>query len=229
MSTTIYSKKSSQKFHYIYQITEISSNRKYIGMRSSKIDPLLDLGIKYFSSSSDKGFKKRQKQNPIDYKYEILSLHSSREDCSDEEIRLHELYNVKNNKEFINNTNANKLGYDPTGMIPVRDKDGNTFAVSINDPRYLSGELLHNMVGKKLTDEHKKNISKGANGENNGFYGKKQTEYCKERVSNQYKIDGKIYRGRESIAKEYDISIRTIENRCKSEKWPSWELIKKRA
>lgn len=29
------------------------------------------------------------------------------------------------------------------GMISVRDKDGNTFGVSVDDPRYLSGDLVH--------------------------------------------------------------------------------------
>ena len=33
------------------------------------------------------------------------------------------------------------------GQVTVRDKDGNTFNVSVNDLRYLSGELVHNAKG----------------------------------------------------------------------------------
>ena len=42
----------SNKFHYVYQITEKSTNKKYIGCRSSIKEPTKDLGIIYFSSST---------------------------------------------------------------------------------------------------------------------------------------------------------------------------------
>ena len=38
-------------FYYTYKITEKETGKFYIGARGSKKDPLLDLGIKYFSSS----------------------------------------------------------------------------------------------------------------------------------------------------------------------------------
>ena len=72
MDNTIYNK----KFHYTYQITEISTNKKYIGVRSSKILPENDLGKIYFSSSQDKEFIKNQRINPSNYKYEILKINN---------------------------------------------------------------------------------------------------------------------------------------------------------
>lgn len=40
-------------FYYTYKITEKETGNFYIGARGSKKDPLLDLGIKYFSSSEN--------------------------------------------------------------------------------------------------------------------------------------------------------------------------------
>ena len=36
------------KKHYVYRITNKIENKHYYGVRSCKIDPKLDLGIKYF-------------------------------------------------------------------------------------------------------------------------------------------------------------------------------------
>ena len=49
----------SNKFHYVYEIEEIPTNKKYIGSRSSILLPEEDLGFKYFSSSTDKDFKNK--------------------------------------------------------------------------------------------------------------------------------------------------------------------------
>lgn len=68
----------NKKYNYTYLITELSSNKKYIGVRSSDIEPNLDLGSYYFSSSTNKPFIKRQRENIFDYKYDILSVYSFR-------------------------------------------------------------------------------------------------------------------------------------------------------
>ena len=50
-------------FHYLYRITNLVENKHYYGIRTSKTTlPQYDLGIKYFSSSKDKEFKKDQKK-----------------------------------------------------------------------------------------------------------------------------------------------------------------------
>ena len=45
-------------YYYVYRITNKLLNKHYYGSRGSKIEPKLDLGIKYFSSSTDKNFIK---------------------------------------------------------------------------------------------------------------------------------------------------------------------------
>ena len=229
MSNTIYSnKKSTKKFHYTYQIVELSTNKKYIGVRSSDIEPRLDIGHVYFSSSSDIKFIKRQKEFPNDYEYIVLSIHESREDANKDEMYLHEKYDVASSINFYNKANSSSINFNRVGLAVVRDKDGNIFQVSIDDERYLSGDLVHNMVGKKLTNEHKQNISKASSGEKNGFYGKTQSEYCKNSVSNIYEIDGIIYRSRKEVSIKYGVSNKTVANRCNSDRWPTWILVTRR-
>ena len=63
-------------------------------------------------------------------------------DAANEEIRLHEKYNVCRNNEFYNMANHISNGFDVSGKVTVKDKDGITFQVDVNDPRYLSGELV---------------------------------------------------------------------------------------
>lgn len=98
MSKSIYTKNN-----YVYLITEISTGMKYIGVRSCRCDPKDDLGIKYRSSSSNKQFINRQKSNPSDYKYEIISTFDTRKEANQEELRLLEKYDVENNPSFYPN------------------------------------------------------------------------------------------------------------------------------
>lgn len=58
--------------NYVYLITQISTNKKYIGVRTSKnnIHPENDLGKFYFGSSKVNGIRKKdQKLNYSDYIY----------------------------------------------------------------------------------------------------------------------------------------------------------------
>ena len=65
---------SNNIYYYVYRITNIVNNTHYYGRRFSKILPKLDLGIKYFSSSSVKEFILDQKQNRHNYKYKIIVI-----------------------------------------------------------------------------------------------------------------------------------------------------------
>ncbi len=62
--------------------------------------------------------------------------------------------NTKTSKEGCKNISEGKKG-----TVPVKDKDGNRFQVSINDPRYLSGELVHNKLNVCHSEITKKKIS----------------------------------------------------------------------
>lgn len=131
-----------KKYHYVYQITEISSKRKYIGVRSSTVEPYLDIGVKYFSSSSNIEFIKRQRENKKDYSYDVLSIHDDRQSANKEEQRLHEICEVHINDDFINVVKSTSKGFCCVDMVSVRDKDGKFSKVSIYDKRYISGEVV---------------------------------------------------------------------------------------
>ena len=87
---------------------------------------------------------KNQKENPNNYKYEILSLHDNRIKAVDEEIYLHELYDVGINNEYINGAKQTSNKFDTSGKMTAKDKDGNIYHINVDDPRYLSGELVGN-------------------------------------------------------------------------------------
>ena len=61
-------------FYYVYRITNKLLNKHYYGYRSSKIEPILDIGIRYFSSSTNKDFINDQKDNPLHYKYKVIRI-----------------------------------------------------------------------------------------------------------------------------------------------------------
>ena len=81
--------------HYVYQIT-YNTGKKYIGVRSCSCSIEADT---YMGSAF------HLPENIIGCK-EILSIHTSREEAMLEEIRLHALYNVKDNPDFYNQCNA---------------------------------------------------------------------------------------------------------------------------
>lgn len=74
----------SKKYHYIYKITELSTDFIYIGVRSSSKPPESD--VKYMGSGTI--IKPLVDENPDGYVKEILSEHASREEAEAEEARL---------------------------------------------------------------------------------------------------------------------------------------------
>ncbi len=129
----------NKKYHYVYLITELSTGIQYIGIRSSDIIPEQDIGIIYFSSSTNKQFMKNQSVNKHDYTYEVLSIYDTRENALNEEIRLHSLYNVADNDGFYNKMNS-CTEFSTFGHVTTKDKDGNIHYISTDHPKYLSGE-----------------------------------------------------------------------------------------
>jgi hypothetical protein len=51
------------EYHYVYLIIDKLKWKYYIGSRTSKVIPIKDIGIKYFSSSKNKEFIINQKNN----------------------------------------------------------------------------------------------------------------------------------------------------------------------
>lgn len=147
------------KYHYVYRITNTVEQKHYYGARSSNIHPTQDIGIKYFSSSSDKEFIAEQKLNPDNFKYKVIKIFETREEAIAMEIKLHAKFNVGVNESFYNKANQTNTGFDNTdkhlsgvknkGYIITKDIEGKTYRVSVHDERYLSGELVS--VSKNTT------------------------------------------------------------------------------
>ena len=158
------------KFHYTYMITELSTNMKYIGVRSCNIEIDYDIGKQYFSSSRNKEFVTSQKLNNSNYKYDVLSTHETREAANYNETILHSLYDVSCSPDFYNRTNAsmNSVGYDATNKAVLKDKDGNIGVYHVNDKDYINGLLVG--VNKGYTVIYDGVCFKRARNEDKGDY-----------------------------------------------------------
>jgi len=91
-----------EKKHYVYRITNTIQKKHYYGRRSCLIEPKLDLGFEYFSSSTDDEFILDQKINPQNYRYKIVSRFDSVIETINRENKLHRLFNVHINNKFYN-------------------------------------------------------------------------------------------------------------------------------
>lgn len=123
--------KVDDRIHYIYRITNIQDdNKHYYGSRTSIS---LDIGIKYFTSSSDSDFKKDFKANPKKYKIKIIKIFNNTKDKEIYESYLHQYFNVKSNSKFYNKVNQTPFGHDTTGMVTCTDNEGNKHFLSTEE------------------------------------------------------------------------------------------------
>jgi hypothetical protein len=99
-------------YHYTYLITNTQEEKHYIGSRSCKCLPTDDLGICYFSSSSNKLFVSEQKKNPEKYQYQVLEIFENRKAATESEVSLHQYFDVKNNVMFYNRSNQTSTSYE---------------------------------------------------------------------------------------------------------------------
>lgn len=127
-------------YHYVYKITNLNpldERKYYIGVRSSECKPEDD--VNYWGSSSILKMEIKERGRDL-FKKDILEIFNTRKEALDEEIILHEKYNVSLNNEFYNLAKSRSHKYDAKGRVSVRDKFGNTCSLYKDDPRYLSGE-----------------------------------------------------------------------------------------
>lgn len=186
-----------QKYHYVYRITEKKINKHYIGVRSSKVPPYEDLGIKYFSSSSDKEFIKKQKDTPENFIYQVIEIFDSREKANLYEIFLHDKYNVHLNENFYNKAKQTSVGFDTSGLSFLRSEETKEKIRLANKGKIVSEEtkekirlaranqiisrdtiesMRQSNIGTKRSEEFKKKMSELRSGENNPMFGKTHTE-----------------------------------------------------
>ena len=139
-------------YHYTYLIDIIENGMKYIGVHSCNCLPEKDIGVKYFSSSTDLEFLKEQKEYPARFTYEVIMIWNTRR-----EAMLHERFllltpNAARSPVYYNLHNGGPH-LDASGRVVVKDKNGKTMQVSVNDPRYISGDLIHVAKGQVVVKD----------------------------------------------------------------------------
>ena len=152
------------KYHYVYRITNKENNKHYYGVRSSKIEPKLDLGIKYFSSSTDKEFMNEQKLNKDKFKYKIIKTFDTRKEAELIEVKLHTKFEVQNNNNFYNKAKSTLMGFSVEGRKQTREHiekrikgyAGKTFEEIYGVDR---AKEIKEILSRPKSEEHKKKLS----------------------------------------------------------------------
>ena len=161
------------QYHYVYRITNTYIKKHYYGSRTSSIEPSLDLGNHYFSSSSDTKFITEQKNNPDIFKYKVIRQFQSRHDAIIFEIRLHNKFQVHTNNSFYNKTlqTSTKFSYNATGYIFTDDHRRKLSESAKNRPPVSN--VTRSRLSKSLSGVN--NPMYGKTKEQNPFYGKKHS------------------------------------------------------
>ncbi len=180
---------TEQVYHYVYRITNMIENKHYYGKRSSKIEPKLDLGVRYFSSSSDKDFIKDQKANPQNYRYKIIIITCNSTKALSYENRLHIKFNVSTNPFFYNKA------IQPSPMFNCE------------------GRKAYHLLGKPLSLEHRAKLSAAGKGKRKSEDHKKKIgEAQKGKVIPQKVIDNMsgVHNYNHKIANIYEYSTNKL-------------------
>jgi hypothetical protein len=161
-------------YHYVYRITNLVENKHYYGKRSSKCDPKLDLGVKYFSSSRDKEFLIDQKNNPQNYKYKIVGSFSTNELAFAREIRLHAKFNCAVSEKFYNRANSRTSKFSILGTkssIETRQKISRALKGRKRSAEQIQNYIVSRIKANKakgkqfLSQEHKNAIAYALKGQ----------------------------------------------------------------
>lgn len=124
----------NRKYHYFYKITNNINGHFYYGVHNTD---KLDDGYMGSGKRLHLAYEKYGMEN---FTKEILKFFDSSAEAFEYEAKVvNEI--LVSDPNCYNCTNGG-FYWNTKGLTPVRDKDGNCFAVSVNDPRYLSGELV---------------------------------------------------------------------------------------
>jgi hypothetical protein len=126
-------------YHYVYKLIHNESGEFYIGSRSSLLHPSIDGYM---------GSMKTWKINKTTLIKEILKEGF----LTIDELREYEKMMIEESIDDPLNRNYHipPIQFRTNGMVPVRDKNDKTFLVSVNDDRYISGELVHAAKGTQI-------------------------------------------------------------------------------
>lgn len=159
------------KHHYVYRITNKRLKKHYYGVRSCSCLPIEDLGIHYFSSSTDEKFIKDQKDHPEDYKYKIIKEFENRKDAEYFEKYLHTKFDVSANEHFYNKCMSTLMGFSVEGSHWTEEHHKNMEKIfeSYRRPfeeRYgpERAKEIKEKLRRPRTDAQKKRISEAKKG-----------------------------------------------------------------
>lgn len=122
-----------KKYYTVYQITDLTNNYIYIGVHSTN-----NLNDNYYGSGNiiRRIIKKRGRKSLTK---KILFIFNDKQKMLEKEEELV-------NKEFLQRKDVYNLTlggtFNTTGLTTVKDKNGNSLKVHVEDPRYLSGQLV---------------------------------------------------------------------------------------
>lgn len=140
------------------------------------------------------------------------------------EAKVHKRIDVANNPRFYNIVNANSL-VCTLGKVSVRDQLGNTFMVSVDDSRYLSGELVGVRSGitkNTWSEQHKQQQSRIMQGNTRSQYRTDQSfaQFSKKMtgISNP-KFKGIICIDNNEFINISDASAYYMKSHCTIKRW----------
>jgi hypothetical protein len=138
--------------YYFYKTTNLINGRFYYGS-----------GIRKNYMGSGVALRHAiKKYGPENFKHERLRYFKTRKDAYEFERRFLVIYDIKNIKKCYNQKNA-ACGFDyghdyGKGIVTVKDRQDNILSVSVNDARYISGELVFIGSGKVTCKDQDGNI-----------------------------------------------------------------------
>ena len=148
--------RKEKKYHYIYKTTCSLTKRYYYGMHSTN-----NLNDGYLGSGSELSKSIKRYGREIHSK-KILEYLLNRKELKEREIKIISK-KILQDPLCMNLSKGNGSDFG-LGLVTVKDKNGKTFSVSINDSRYLSGELVYHLKGKvTVKDKNGKTFSVSIN------------------------------------------------------------------
>jgi len=171
--------------HYVYKLIDQKTGKYYFGSRSHEDPENDDYMGSYYT------------WKPEDETRLLKEIISDEFDTREEAIELEaKLIEDNINDDLNENYFIPNKGFHTMGTVTVRDENGNTFQVNMNDERYISGKIKHinvgkghPMYGKRIPKETRDKISKTKrkrykSGEIvNGFLGKCHSDEYKKMMS----------------------------------------------
>lgn len=175
------------KYHYVYRITNTKENKHYYGVRSSKVEPKLDLGIKYFSSSTNKEFIQEQREKKGIFKYKIIKHFDSREKAIQLEIKLHNKFNVGVNESFYNKCKQTSIGFDTSDKKRTdasKEKQSNSTRGKKKSESWKNN-ISRALIGIDRGKGFKQKCRENNLGKNNPNFGKPLNKEHRDKISSK--------------------------------------------